>query len=84
MSFLSTCLKAQEGTGLYQKRDEWEYTFDTADNNIFLKSKWMAEYEVEYLKEIAKGINQDSKYARDNDSLIQFQRRQNPISAHSH
>ena len=65
-------LNVLKGTNLYQKRDEWEYTFDTADNNIFLKSKWMAEPEVEYLKEVAEGINQGSKRARDNDSLIQL------------
>lgn len=65
-------LNVLKGTNLYQKRDEWEYTFDTDDNNIFLKSKWMVEHEVECLKGVAEGINQGAKYARDNDSLIQL------------
>ena len=65
-------LNVLKGTNLYQKRDEWGYTFDTEDNNIFLKSKWMAEHEVKYLKKVAEDINQGSKYARDNDSLIQL------------
>ncbi len=65
-------LNVLKGTTLYHKRDEWEYTFDTEDNNIFLKSKWMVEREVEYLKKVAEDINQGSKCARDNDSLIQL------------
>ena len=89
-------LNVLKGTDLYQKRDEWEYKFDTEDNNIFLKSKWMAEHEVEYLKKVVTDINQGSKCARDNDSLIQlpdvktldsliqFQQRINPISARSY
>ena len=65
-------LNVLKGTNLYQQRDKWEYTFNTEDNNMFLKNIWMAEYEVEYLKEVAVEINQGSKYARDNDSLIQL------------
>ena len=65
-------LNVLKGTNLYQKRDEWEYTFDTEDNNIFLKSKWMAEHEVKYLKAVAEDINQGSKYARDSDRLIEL------------
>lgn len=65
-------LNVLKGTTLYYKHDEWGYTFDTEDNNIFLKSKWMAKHEVEYLKQVAEGINQGSKCARDNGSLIQL------------
>ena len=65
-------LNVLKGTNLYQKRDEWEYTFDTEDNNIFLKSKWMTRREAEYLKEVAEGINQGSKCARDSDRLIEL------------
>lgn len=65
-------LNVLKGTNLYRQRDEWGYTFDIEENNIFLKSRWMAEHEAEYLKEVAQDINQESKYARDNDSLIQL------------
>ena len=65
-------LNVLKGTDLYRKRAEWEYEFNPSDNNIFLKSKWMAQNEVEYLKEIAEDINQRSKSARDSGNLIQF------------
>ena len=75
-------LNVLKGTNLYQKHNEWEYTFDTEKNNIFLKSKWMAEHEVEYLKNVAEDENRRSKHARENDRLIK-QQQTNPISAHS-
>ena len=65
-------LNVLKGTNLYEKRKEWEYEFDPMDNNIFLKSKWMAKHEVESLKKVAEDINECSKSARDNGSLIQF------------
>ena len=65
-------LNVLKGTNLYQRRDEWEYEFDTEDNNILLQSKWMEKDEVKCLKEIAEGINRRSKDTRDNDSLLQL------------
>lgn len=65
-------LNILKGTDLYQKSTEWGYEFDTDDNNIFTKSKWMEEHQVECLKDVTEGINQRSKYARDNGSLIQL------------
>ena len=43
-------LNVLKGTDLYQKSEEWEYEFDTANIHVFLKSKWMAKHEVEFLK----------------------------------
>ena len=65
-------LNVLKGTNLYEKREEWAYEFDPTDNNIFLKSGWMAEHEVERLKKIAEVINHESKVARDSGGLIQF------------
>ena len=65
-------LNVLKGTDLYEKRKEWQYEFDPTDNNIFLKSKWMAKDEVGCLKKIAEDINQRSKSARDSGNLIQF------------
>ena len=65
-------LNVLKGTDLYEKREEWEYEFDPMENNIFLKSKWMAKHEVESLKQVAEDINLCSKSARDNRSLIQL------------
>ena len=65
-------LNILKGTDLYEKQEEWEYEFDTKNNNIFLKSKWMLRHEAECLKVAAEGINSSSKAARDNNSLIQL------------
>lgn len=65
-------LNILKGTDLYEKREKWEYEFDTKNNNIFLKSKWMARHEVKCLKVAAEGINSSSKSARDSNSLIQL------------
>ena len=65
-------LNVLKGTNFYRQRDEWGYTFDIEENNIFLKSKWMTEDEVEFLKEVAEDVNGGSKFARDNDGLIQL------------
>ena len=65
-------LNVLKGTNLYQRRDEWEYEFDTEGNNILLQSKWMEKDEIKRLKEIGEGINQHSKHTRDNDSLLQL------------
>ncbi len=65
-------LNVLKGTNLYQNRDEWEYEFDTEDNNILLQSKWMGKDEIERLKEIAEDINQRSKNTRDHESLLQL------------
>ena len=65
-------LNVLKGTALYQKRKEWQYEFDPMNNNVFLKSKWMATEAVEYLKEIVEDANSQSKSARDSGSLIQF------------
>ena len=65
-------LNVLKGTNLYEKSEEWEYEFDRQDNNIFLKSKWMAKHEVGWLKEVAEDINRCSKDARDSDSLMKL------------
>ena len=65
-------LNVLKGTNLYKKNNEWGYEFDTEDNNIFIKSKWMKECEVRYLKKASEDINRESKYARDSDNLIQI------------
>ena len=65
-------LNVLKGTNLYKKSNEWGYEFDTEDNNIFIKSKWMKECEVKYLKKASEDINRESKYARDSDNLIQL------------
>lgn len=63
-------LNVLKGTNLYEKREEWEYEFDPADNNIFLKSKWMLKEEVERLKEFSKDVNRCSKSERESEGLI--------------
>ena len=65
-------LNVLKGTNLYQRRDEWEYEFDTEDNNILLQSKWMEKDKIKCLKEITEGLNRRSKDTRDNDSLLQL------------
>ena len=65
-------LNVLKGTNLYEKRTEWKYEFNPVNNNIFLKSKWMAKDEVKCLKKIAADINQRSKSARDSGGLIQL------------
>lgn len=65
-------LNLLKGTNLYSKRDEWEYRFDTEDNNILLRSKWMEKSEITKLKTIAEDVNRRSRQARDNDCLVQF------------
>lgn len=63
-------LNVLKGTNLYEKRKAWEYEFDPMNNNIFLKSKWMAKEEVGCLKKIAADINQRSKSARDKHTAL--------------
>lgn len=65
-------LNVLKGTNLYEKRNEWEYKFDFTNNNILLKSKWMAEHETECLKKFAEDINRSSKSARQIGNMIQF------------
>ena len=65
-------LNILKGTNLYQRNKEWGYGYDTENNNVFRKSKWMLKHEVECLKEIAEDINLTSKIARDRNSLIQL------------
>ena len=65
-------LNVLKGTNLYEKRKEWEYEFDPTNNNIFLKSKWMAEHEADSLKKFAEDINRYSKSARKKGNMIQL------------
>ena len=65
-------LNLLKGTNLYKRRDEWEYDFDTEDNNVLLQSKWMKHHEIRRLKEVAEGINRRSKDLRNDGSLLRL------------
>ena len=65
-------LNILKGTNLYQRSMEWEYEYDTENNNVFLKSKWMLKHEVECLKKAAEDINSHSKQVRDSNRLLQL------------
>ncbi len=65
-------LNILKGTNLYQKSMEWEYEYNTENNNVFLRSKWMLKHEVECLKKAAEDINSHSKQVRDSDGLLQL------------
>ncbi len=57
-------LNILKGTDLFVQSNEWDYDYDSKNNNIFLKSKWMTQHEVECLKEASEKINHQSKEVR--------------------
>lgn len=57
-------LNILKGTDLFLRSNEWEYDYDSKNNNILLKSKWMTQHEVECLKEVSEEINHQSKEVR--------------------
>ncbi len=65
-------LNILKGTNLYQRSMEWEYEYNTENNNVLFKSKWMLKHEVECLKEAAEDINCHSKQVRDSNGLLQL------------